>query len=358
MTYDPFARGPFPVGVRTGHLTDAARQRSLPTEVWYPATDAHAGQDVAASTRDTYELLPGFPPVWQQAVRDAAARPGSYPLIAFSHGFGGHRRQSTFLCTHLASYGYVVTAPDHTGNTILDVIQAVLTLHSGGQLPDPASMVREFIAARPADIRFIIDRALDGAAGGLAPMIDADRIGMTGHSFGGWTTLAVIDSEPRIRAALALAPAGGSSPLPAEPLKQALTFEWGRDVPTLFLVAERDSLLPLPGMYELLEKTPGIKKMVVLKNADHMHFCDRVEEVHELFRTMPPPGDFERIAKTVRPITELCPGSHGYAFVRGLGLAHMDAHLKADESAARFLAGDIEAALATRGISAQVVSAS
>jgi predicted dienelactone hydrolase len=357
MTYDPFARGPFPAGVRTALLTDGARQRLLPTEVWYPATDAYAGRDVAASTRDTYELLPVLPSVWQEAVRGAAPRPGSYPLIAFSHGFGGHRRQSTFLCTHLASYGYVVTAPDHTGNTLFDVIQAILTLHSDGQLPDPASMLREFMAARPADIRFIIDRALDGTAGGLAQIIDADRIGMSGHSFGGWTALTVIASEPRIRAALALAPAGGSIPLPAEPLRQALRFEWGRDVPTLFLVAERDSLLPLAGMYELLEKTPATKKMVVLKNADHMHFCDRVEEVHELFRTMPPPGDLEGIAKTLPPITELCPGSHGYAFVRGLGLAHMDAHLKGDESAARFLAGDIEVALAARGISAQVVSA-
>jgi len=95
-----------------------------------------------------------------------------------------------------------------------------------------------------------------------------------------------------------------------------------------------------------------------LKNADHMHFCDRVEEMHELFRMMPPLGEFERIAKMLPPITELCPGRDGYAFVRGLGLAHMDAHLKADESAARFLAGDIEAALASRGISARVVGAS
>ncbi len=356
MTYDPFARGPFPVGVRTADLTDAARQRLLPTEIWYPATDAYAGQDVAESTRDTYEFLPGFPPVWQEAVRDAAARPGSYPLIAFSHGFGGHRRQTTFLCTHLASHGYVVAAPDHTGNTIFDIIQAVMALQSGAELPDPTATVKEFIAARPADIRFMIDRTVDGTAGNLASIVDVNRIGMTGHSFGGWTTLAVIGSDPRIRAALPLAPAGGSSPLPTELLKQSLTFEWGRDVPTLFLVAERDSLLPLAGMHELLEKTRGTKKMVVLKNADHMHFCDRVEEIHELFRMMPPPGDFERIAKTVPPITELCPGKHAYAFVRGLGLAHMDAYLKADESAARFLAGDIAAALAARGISAQVVS--
>lgn len=355
MTYDPFARGPFPVGVRTVQLTDLARQqRLLPTEIWYPASDAYAGQDVAEATRDTYELMPGFPAVWQEAVRDAAVRAGTFPLIAFSHGFGGHRRQTTFLCTHLASHGYVVASLDHTGNTMLDVVQAIMTFQSSGQLPDPVATVKEFIAARPADIRFMIGQVLDGAVADIAARIDVNRIGMTGHSFGGWTTLAVTASEPRIRAALPLAPAGGSSSMPVELLKGALTFDWGRDVPTLFLVAERDSLLPLAGMHELLEKTQGTKKMVVLKNADHMHFCDRVEEIHELFRMMPPPGDFERIAKTVPPITELCPPEHAYLFVRGLGLAHMDAHLKANEAAARFLADDIVDVLAARGVGVEV----
>ena len=78
-TYDPFARGPFPAGVRTVH--ERRGPRPLPIEVWYPATDANAGKDVAAATRDTYELLPGLPPVSQDAVRDATARPGRFPLV-------------------------------------------------------------------------------------------------------------------------------------------------------------------------------------------------------------------------------------------------------------------------------------
>jgi len=353
MTYDPFERGPFPAGVRTLALTDSRRQnRPLPTEIWYPAADAYAGQDTSAATRDTYELIPGFPPAWQEAVRDAAARPGRYPLVAFSHGYGGHRRQSTFLCTHLASQGYVVAAVDHTGNTVFDIIQAVMTLHSTGQLPDPLSTLPEFITARPADMRFLIDHLL---ASEFAVLIDSERIGMTGHSFGGWTTLAVAASEPRIRAAVPLAPAGGASPLPVDPLRNSLRFDWGRDVPTLLLAAERDSLLPLAGMHELFRKIPGTKKMVVLTNADHMHFCDRVEEVHELFRTLPPPGEFERIAKSVPPISELCPGEHGYQFTRGLALAHLDAYLKGRDEAARFLAGDLRAVLAERGIRVDVV---
>lgn len=353
MTYDPFTRGQFPVGVRTVQLTDPARRnRLLPTEIWYPATDTYAGQDVAEATRDTYDLIAGFPAVWQHAVRDAGLRPGTYPLVAFSHGFGGHRRQSTFLCTHLASHGYVVAAPDHTGNTVTDILQMVMALQLGNPMPDPDATVKEFIALRPADIQFMIDGVLNGA-GGVAAAIDADRVGMSGHSFGGWTTLAVAARDHRIRAALPLAPAGGSSSLPVDLLKQSLQFDWGRDVPTLFLVADRDSLLPIAGMHELFEKTRGTKRMVVLKQADHMHFCDRVEEVHELFRMMPPPGDFERIAKTVPPISELCSGEQAYLFVRGLGLAHMDACLKGNTSAARLLGGDLTAALGARGVAVE-----
>ena len=63
MAYDPFERGNLPVGVRTFNWSDAARNdRPLTVEVWYPATEAHRGQDVAEATRDQYELIPGFPP--------------------------------------------------------------------------------------------------------------------------------------------------------------------------------------------------------------------------------------------------------------------------------------------------------
>src|SRR6185369_5476378 len=97
-----------------------------------------------------------------------------------------------------------------------------------------------------------------------------------GHSFGGWTTLAVAGRDRRIRAALPLAPAGGGSELPVQQLRESLDLDWDRDVPTLFIVADRDTLLPLSGMHELLERTQATKRMVILKNADHMHFCDRV----------------------------------------------------------------------------------
>src|SRR5215472_16610925 len=78
--YDPFTRGPYPVGVRTFHALDTARNRRFPCEVWYPAAEHHRGQDLAPATRDTFLALPGDPPRRQLAVRDAAAQPGSFPL--------------------------------------------------------------------------------------------------------------------------------------------------------------------------------------------------------------------------------------------------------------------------------------
>jgi len=348
MAYDPFQRGAFPVGVRSASVT---RDRELPIEVWYPATGAYAGQDTVDPTRDRYELLPGFPPVTQDAVRDAAPRPGTYPLVVFSHGYGGHRRQTTFLCTHLASHGYVVAALDHTGNTVLEAMQDMLATQSGDAVRDPQDVLRTFVEARPKDASFLIDQVLAGA-GGVADLVDPARIGIAGHSFGGWTTLVTTARDRRIRAALPLAPGGGASHLPVEVLEQSVDLRFGREVPTLFIAADQDSLLPLYGIRGLYERAAAPKRLVVLTDTDHLHFMDRIEENHEMFRLVPQEGLFASVIASIKPISELAPGEHAYLAVRGLGLAHMDATLKGDESAAALLAGDVAGTLARHGVRA------
>ncbi len=95
--YDPFERGPLPVGVRSVELTDPSRDRSLPVELWYPASDEHRGQDLDDASRDHFRILEFAPEVAQDAVRDARMRDAELPLIVFSHGFGGDRRQTTHL---------------------------------------------------------------------------------------------------------------------------------------------------------------------------------------------------------------------------------------------------------------------
>ena len=148
--YHPFERGPLPVGVRTLALHDPARDRKLTAEVWYPAKATFAGADTDPQRRDRYPLFPGFPEAWQLAVRDAAPDEGlpARALAIFSHGYAGHRRQSTFFTTHLASHGWVVVSVDHTGNTFMDLAMGAPRVEGAVRDAWTTSM-----AARPLDVR-------------------------------------------------------------------------------------------------------------------------------------------------------------------------------------------------------------
>lgn len=334
--YHPFERGTLPVGVRTLQLVDAARGRTLTAEVWYPAQAKHAGADTDPHRRDRYPLFPGFPEAWQMAVRDAEPEHGlaARALAVFSHGFAGHRRQSTFFATHLASHGWVVVSADHAGNTFMD-----LAMGGGAAVRGAWTSSME---ARPLDVRFLIDAA---AAGELGVPVDARRVALTGHSFGGWTTIRTIPDEPRIAAAFAMAPA-----IAAPGLREALPATWGRAVPVLVLAADRDSLLPLDALRDACAALPPPSRLVVLRDTDHMHFCDAAKQLHELFRAMP--VKVVPIAAPLPPFTELAPAAHGHAAACGLGLAWLDAHIRDDARAAVLLDQDLATVLALRGIAA------
>lgn len=340
--YDPFVRGRHPVGVRTIHARDTARNRLFPCEIWYPAAPAYASQDISPATQDVFTAL--NTPRTQKAIRDAEAQRGTYPLIVFSHASGHHRRGSTFVCTHLTSHGYVVAALEHS-----EVVAAELGPPDGETEAQKTSRLEAVIRNRVPDVRFLLDHLLSTPAWDSDAALDPTRIGIVGHSFGGWTALAAPDLERRIGAVVALAPAGSSQRKPGI-LPVTLQFDWGRDVPTLYLVAENDVSLPLAGMYELFERTPARKQMVILRRADHAHFMDDVEDMHEHVRKMPFTGELAWLPKEMRPIAELCSGEQAHIFVRGLTLCHMDSVLNGHEDAQGFLAGDVEAALAERGV--------
>lgn len=346
--YDPFVRGRFPVGVRTIQALDTARNRLFACEIWYPAAAQHAGQDLALGTQDFFTVASRDTPRSQMAVRDAVARPGTYPLTIFSHHSGGHRRAATFLCTHLSSHGYVVAALDHS-----ETVAVELARRDGETAEQKTARAEAWGANRVPDIRFLLDHLLSSAAGDTEAKVDPSRIGIVGHSLGGWTALAAPEVERRIRAVVALAPGGSSQPRPGI-IATRLTFTWGRDVPTLYLVAEDDTPLPLAGMYELFARTPATKQMVILRRADHLHFLDNVEQEHESVRKMAFPEELAWIPKEMRPIAELSSGDQAHLFVRGLTLCHMDAILKRQEEAQRLLAGDVEAELTVRGVEAIV----
>ena len=308
------ADGLFPAGScrvvqRSLEGRDAARDRAFPIELWHPAGEERA-----------------------------------LPLILFSHAAAQGRRSASYLCGHLASHGYAVAAMDHS-----ELVAPELARPASETEGDKARRWRAVIDSRVPDLRFLLDHLMRNAP---VPL-DGRRIGAVGHSFGGWTVLAAADVDPRIGSVATLAPAGAPDPRPGI-LPATLDFARGREVPTLFLVAEDDTSTPLPGMFEIFGRTPGPKRMVVLRRADHLHFRDEVEEWHERFRTMPVAPEIAAIQNEMRPIGELHSGEEAHRFVRGLVLAHLDATLRGDAGAEAFLSADLEAVLAGGGIDARI----
>lgn len=336
QSYDPFRRGRFPVGVRTFGI-ESGLARSISVEIWYPAHDEVRGQDLDRASRDTYTMFPGAPVAWQAAVRDAPPRGGTFPLVVFSHGFGGHRRQSTFLCTHLASHGYIVAAPDHTGNTAFELMQRA----TSGSF-DRAGAFRDTIRDRPGDVSRVIDAVLS-----RFDSVDRARVAMTGHSFGGWTALRVVGEEPRINVVATLATAAGHPRL-----RELIDFEWRRLVPTLVIAGDCDAIVPVDGVRACYAGIRAPKKMVVIHRADHMHFCDQAERMHEFVRAMP--VRFVDLVTEMAPFGELVPAEPAADVVRGLTLAHLDAFLAEDRDAKSFLSADLVAVCATRGADVDV----
>lgn len=172
---------------------------------------------------------------------------------------------------------------------------------------------------------------------------------MAGHSLGGWTALAAPGSEPRVRAVVALAPGGSSRPVPGV-LPLTLAFGWERAVGLLILAGDRDVPVPLDGVQEIFGRAPEPKQMFVLHRAGHQHFADDVEASHEALRAMTLPGQASWMTAAMLPMSQLCPGEHGHTFTRGLSLAHLDAALRGNDAARRFLAGGAQSALAARGV--------
>jgi predicted dienelactone hydrolase len=286
LSYDPFSWGCFGVETYTLEAVDARRDRRFACEIWQPSSD------------------------------------GRFPLIAFSHASGGdRRRQSTFLCTHLASHGYVVAALDHSETFVPELARS-----EGETAAERAARIDRWIANRVPDVRLLLDYLLVELAGA----IDAARVGLVGHSFGGWTVLATPESDARVRSIVALAPGGSSHP-PPNIIPAKLAFAWSREIATLLLVAEDDTALPLEGMHDIFERAPSPKRMAILRHADHAHFMDRFDAQ---------PGQ--------------CSREHAHLFTRSLTLAHFDATLKEDALARGFFDADIERALAARGIDAYV----
>jgi predicted dienelactone hydrolase len=209
-----------PVGRRSTVLLDTNRAgRAIPVDCWYPAARDHG-------ERSVYEILPGIG--YSAAARtDAPILDAALPLVVWSHGRTGTRTAYALLCEGLAARGYVVVAPDHAGDTLLDWML-------GAAVDDDTNGVQ-----RVADLQWVLDAVLDGgteATSGL--VVDRDRVAVAGHSYGAWSALALAGAEPpdpRVRAVAGL-----------QSFTRTLTkAQLGRvTVPTLLVVGALDATTP------------------------------------------------------------------------------------------------------------------
>lgn len=252
--------GPFAVGRTTEKVADPERDgRELTVEVWYPSDEA--GEPTP------YELIAGVSFDSDMSSVDATpSAEGPFPLVVFSHGSGGLRQQSASIIETVASHGFVVIAPDHAGNTAIDQLLGTET--------DTEVTARN----RVLDVEFLIDQAEGGQlAEGLA---DLDQVAVMGHSFGGFTALAVaggfedIPADPRVDAIVPLAPASGR--LSDDELGSI-------EIPMLIVTGTDDETTPIDDQSTRpLELAGGPATLVEIEGATHSgvtNICDIVDAV-------------------------------------------------------------------------------
>ncbi len=166
------------IGTREFTIEDEANNRTIPVTLWYPAAFVEGVEMV--TYRDGIISLVGTA---QDSVPVSAAQE-NYPLVIFSHGSGGFRFQSLWLTEHLASQGFMVMAANHTLNTVTDAVLDNDVFSESIGLS---------YAYRPLDVLAQISLAdeLNASDALLAGRIDTDNIAVMGHSFGGYTAIAV-----------------------------------------------------------------------------------------------------------------------------------------------------------------------
>jgi predicted dienelactone hydrolase len=157
-----------PVGFRVTQAT-GPDGKPFVIAVWYP-TDARPWPTTMIG------------PMLMSVAKEGAIAGHGLPLIVISHGNGGGPGGHADLAMALASAGYVVAAPMHTGDNFAD--QGALGSAS-------------FFNARSQQLRATVDHMLAAWPG--HEHIDGRRLGAYGFSMGGFSVLTALGAQPDLR---------------------------------------------------------------------------------------------------------------------------------------------------------------
>ena len=231
--------------------------------VWYPG---EPGQE-AGKPKASYDLRTYLPEADQAKVaglqgavyemdayadlqRADTAQP--FPLVLFSHGFCGYRQQSSFLTTTIASWGFIVAAPEHLSRDLTSCLNQTI-----GQAP--TGDVDDLRAAIP-----ILEAQNISEEGPLATIIDTTKVAIVGHSAGGSAAIRM-SGDPSIVGYAALAAGGGTTGATAPPAAK----------PSLYVAGEADVIAPLPAIEQWwTTSVPSPKRFAALSGVTHLGFMD------------------------------------------------------------------------------------
>ncbi|MEQ0565294.1 esterase [Amycolatopsis sp. NEAU-NG30] len=210
--------GDRPVGTTSVYLKDTSRPdpwvpsvpyRELMVSLFYPAVPSPGPKKqfmTEAEAKAVFDEagITGIPPSVMTTVRTDAvvdARPAgrALPAVVLSPGFKRPRAELTSLSEDLASHGYLVVLVDHT-------YENVATTFPDGHVTGCAAcgnydpqFWQKLQRGRAKDVSFVLDSLTRSK---WAPLLDASRIGMAGHSVGGVSTVNAMVTDPRIKAGI------------------------------------------------------------------------------------------------------------------------------------------------------------
>jgi predicted dienelactone hydrolase len=246
------------------------------------------------------------------------------PVVLFSHGLGGSRAGSPFLAKHWAARGYVAVFLQHPGSD--ESVWKDQPLAKRMAAMRSAASGKNFLL-RAQDVPAVLDQlAKWNSQSGheFAGRLDARNVGMSGHSFGGYTTQAVAGqkfplgealTDARVQAAIVMSPSA--------PERGDINAAFGSvKIPWLLMTGTHDaaaigSQTPESRRRVFPALAPGDKFELVLDKAEHSVFTER-----------PLPGDRE----------QRNPNHH--RAILALSTAFWDAYLRHDAAAKAWLTGE------------------
>ena len=288
--------------------------------------------------------------------------PGKFPVIIFSHGAAGSKDFYSLLGNYWASNGYVVIHPTHADSVFLPNGQ--FTPENKNELVEYTLETPQAWKERAADISQIIDSLdeITTQAPQLRGKLDAQHIGVGGHSYGAYTTQlvggATIDipngsknqsyADRRVKAILMLSPQGTGQQGLNDSSWDSMT------LPAMFMTGSKDIGATTGEEPDWRQESfnfspPGDKYLLFIQDANHLSFSGRLtgEEGTVPASASNNSGNFggklrEQIRdQMVEHRVEQKFGSGDqkaiFGYVKVGSLAFWDAYLKNDVSAKYFL---------------------